>query len=389
MKALIRRSTPIVSTFRTSRVQGMYDIPTKESDELELTVDLPIEEQPWQIGVITGASGSGKTTIAQEVFGEEYRTSGQYDWGDGAIVDAFKKGMTPQQITSLLTSVGLSSAPAWLRPYNVLSTGQQFRADLARALSEVSDGPIVFDEFTSTVDRTVAAAVSVSVAKAIRRGDGQFVAVTCHRDVVDWLQPDWVYDTDSARFIWGSVQPRPQISLVIREGAREAWPLFRNHHYLTGSLSPAARVWLVYVRLGDTGEERLAGFFSILPVAGFKGWWRFHRSVVLPDFQGMGIGSASQEIICERLWVDEKKRMRSTTSSPALVEHRRRSPKWGLASAPKMNAVTGKTSTVNTGENGRMVTSAGRLTTNWVYVPEEFRQPSGGTTQRARSRSAR
>lgn len=383
MRATINRSTPIVSTFRTAKVQGMYDIPTKESDELELVVDLPIEEHDWQIGVITGASGSGKTTIATEVFGDQYRTSGQYDWGDGAIVDAFKKDLSPQQITSLLTSVGLSSAPAWLRPYRVLSTGQQFRADLARSLSEVSEGVIVFDEFTSTVDRTVAAAVSVSVAKAVRRGEGQFVAVTCHRDVVDWLQPDWVYDTDSSRFIWGSVQPRPQISLVIREGSRGAWPLFRNHHYLTGSLSPSARVWLTYVRLGESGEERLAGFFSILPVAGFKGWWRFHRSVVLPDFQGMGIGSAAQETICEMLWVNEHKRMRSTTSSPALVEHRRRSPKWGLASAPKMNAVTGKTSTVNKKGGVGMVTSAGRLTTNWVYLPEEIRitQPSSDATE--------
>lgn len=377
MKAVIKRSTPITPTFRTAKVQGLYDIPTKESDELQLTVDLPIEDKPWQIGVITGASGSGKTTIASELFADSYRTSGEYAWGSGSIVDAFKKDMTPQQITSVLTSVGLSSAPAWLRPYGVLSTGQQFRADLARALSEVEDGPIVFDEFTSTVDRTVAAAVSVSVAKAVRRGDGQFVAVTCHRDVVEWLEPDWVYDTDSSRFIWGSVQPRPQISLVVREGAREAWPLFRNHHYLTASLSPAARVWLTYVRLGDSDEERLAGFFSILPVAGHKGWWRFHRSVVLPDFQGMGIGTASQEAICESLWVNEKKRMRSTTSSPALVEHRRRSPKWALASAPRMNAVTGKTSTVNTGEGGsRMVTSAGRLTTNWVYLPEEVRSSS-------------
>ena len=377
MKTRIERTSPIVQTFRVAKVQGMFDIPAATEERFELDVDIPIEERDWQLGFITGASGSGKSTIARELFGDEYREAGQIEWGDGALVDSFPKQLSPQDITGLLTSVGLSSAPAWLRPYRVLSTGQQFRADLARSLAEVAAGElVVFDEFTSTVDRTVAKAVSVSVAKFLKRSPGtRFIAVTCHKDIEPWLQPDWVYDTDRAEFRWGSVQPRPSVSVQLREGSREAWRLFHRHHYLTANLSPSARVFLAYVQLGDD-EERLAGFFSILPVMGHKGWWRFHRSVVLPDFQGMGIGNRSQEALCEWLWVHERKRMRSTTSSPSLVQHRRRHPAmWRLASAPKMNAVTGKTSTIKSSK-GKVTTSAGRLTTNWVYVPEALRKDS-------------
>lgn len=376
MKTIIRRETPITQTFRVAKVQGMFDIPARTSETFELAVDIPIEDRDWQLGFITGASGSGKSTIARELFGDEYREAGRADWGSGAIVDAFPKHLSPQEITGLLTSVGLSSAPAWLRPYHVLSTGQQFRADLARALAELDEATplVVFDEFTSTVDRTVAKAVSISVAKYLRRTPGKrFIAVTCHKDVEPWLQPDWAFDTDTSEFRWGSVQPRPSVSVQLREGSREAWRLFHRHHYLTANLSPTARVFLAFVKLGDD-EERLAGFFSILPVMGHKGWWRFHRSVVLPDFQGMGIGNRSQEALCEWLWTRERKRMRSTTSSPALVQHRRRHPDiWRLASGPKMNAVTGKTSTIKSSK-ARVVTSAGRLTTNWVYVPEELRE---------------
>ncbi len=60
---------------------------------------------------------------------------------------------------------------------------------------------VVFDEFTSVVDREVAKVGSYAVSKAVRRQPGkQFIAVTCHYDVVDWLEPDWVFCTDTMEF---------------------------------------------------------------------------------------------------------------------------------------------------------------------------------------------
>jgi GNAT superfamily N-acetyltransferase len=326
------------------------------------------------LGAIVGSSGSGKSTIARALWPDAYFTAGEHEWKSPCLLEDFPEHMTPDEIIGVLSAVGFSSPPAWLRPHRVLSVGQAFRADLARTLAEAKpDSEIIFDEFTSVVDRVVAKAVCVAVAKHVRRTKSKFVAVACHRDIVPWLQPDWYFDTDSGEFTWGSLL-RPSISVDIREGSRQAWKLFHAHHYLDGSLATASRVFLGYVRLGDEEEERLAAFLALLPVAGHKGWWRSHRTVVLPDFQGLGIGNKFQEAIAERLWVKERKRFRVTTSAPGMVFYCRKRPEaWRLSMAPKMKPIAGSTSSLR--KSGKPVkTSAGRLTTTWVYVPENLRK---------------
>ena len=108
-------------------------------------------------------------------------------------------GAETKHIEHTFTSVGFASPPSWLKPYNVLSTGEKMRVDLARAILSNQE-LIVFDEFTSVVDRTVAKTASLALQKAIRKGGKKFVAVSCHRDIVEWLMPDWIYDTDQKSF---------------------------------------------------------------------------------------------------------------------------------------------------------------------------------------------
>lgn len=73
------------------------------------------------------------------------------------------------------------------------------RCDLARSILEDRE-IICFDEFTSVVNREVAKTASYAISKAIRRQQKKFIAVSCHRDIVDWLEPDWIYDTDEKHF---------------------------------------------------------------------------------------------------------------------------------------------------------------------------------------------
>lgn len=361
----IIKTSPLKNTYRVAKIQGMFDIPQTDKTNFTIKANLPIEEKPWQIGLITGASGSGKTSIAHQLWPTS-KTQNQHTWTEPSLIDDFPPHLTPQEITLLLTSVGFSSTPAWLRPYNALSTGQKFRATLARTLAENPTGLIIYDEFTSTVDRTVAAAASHSIAKTIRREKTQqFVAVTCHKDIEEWLQPDWVYDTDTQKFTWGCKR-RPQIEMVIRKGTRQAWPIFREHHYLTGNLAPVADIYLTYIKLGDK-EERLAGFFAVIQAFGHKGWKRGHRIVILPDFQGLGIGNCMVETCAQQIWEQQGKRYRDVTSSPLLVQHRLKKPEmWRLTSAPSMVSPLG----AKTARPG-CKTSVGRLTTSWVYVPKE------------------
>lgn len=40
----------------------------------------------------------------------------------------------------------------------------------------------------------------MAVSKAIRKQDKKFIAVTCHYDVIDYLEPDWIFNTDTMTF---------------------------------------------------------------------------------------------------------------------------------------------------------------------------------------------
>lgn len=148
----IERSTTIARSPRVTQLEGIFDVPPAKRSQLTWDVSLPLEAKPWNIGLIVGPSGSGKSTILAEAF----PAPALLEWPeDGAVVDGFPAGMGVKEITSALSSVGFSSPPSWLRPFHVLSNGEQFRADLARRIIE-SDGLAVVDEFTSVVDRTVA-----------------------------------------------------------------------------------------------------------------------------------------------------------------------------------------------------------------------------------------
>ena len=128
----ITRSSPVKRTPRVVQLEGLFDVPPSGRSELAWSVDLPLDEKPWQIGLIVGPSGSGKTTVARELFGKSLVCG--YTWpSDRSIVDGFPRGMPIKEITLLLSSVGFSSPPSWLRPFHVLSNGEQFRATIARA----------------------------------------------------------------------------------------------------------------------------------------------------------------------------------------------------------------------------------------------------------------
>jgi len=126
-------------------------------------IDIPDE---WQVGLIVGKSGTGKTTIAKQLFEDAYITS--YDYSAETVLDDMPKECSVEQITSAFNSVGFSSPPSWLKPYSVLSNGQKMRVDLARAILEDNE-LFVFDEFTSVVDRNVAQIGSFAMQKAIRK----------------------------------------------------------------------------------------------------------------------------------------------------------------------------------------------------------------------------
>jgi ABC-type ATPase with predicted acetyltransferase domain len=82
------------------------------------------------------------------------------------------------------------------------------RVNIARAILQ-KQKLIVFDEFTSVVDREVAKVSSLAMQKAIRRTNRQFIAVTCHYDIVPWLEPSWILCTDDMSFTKKKLPDQP------------------------------------------------------------------------------------------------------------------------------------------------------------------------------------
>ncbi len=188
----IVKKTEVKSTFRVEKIKADFDVSNEHANERFVgTIEYP---ENWRIGVIVGASGTGKSTIAREIYGEQ--SVANYKYTHASVIDDMPNADI-STITQMFYAVGFGSVPSWLKPYNVLSTGEKMRVDLARAMLEKDF--IVFDEFTSVVDRNVARTACIAINKAVHRLNKQFIAVSCHYDILEWLQPDWVFDTNEMR----------------------------------------------------------------------------------------------------------------------------------------------------------------------------------------------
>ena len=198
---IVKENKPDI-TFRVSKIQADFDVKLEHSNEhFKGDIDMP---KDWQIGVIVGASGTGKTTIAKELFNEELIKG--FEYNAKSVIDDMPKDAKIDDITKMFYSVGFGSVPSWLKPYSVLSNGEKMRVDLARALLEKDF--IVFDEFTSVVDRQIAQTACIAINKALKKTNKKFIAVTCHYDILDWLQPDWVFDTNKMQCFFGNAHDR-------------------------------------------------------------------------------------------------------------------------------------------------------------------------------------
>lgn len=329
----IVREIDVIRTPRLLQMEGVFDVPPSKRSKEEWTVNVDLPDS-WNVGLIVGPSGSGKTTVATELFGKYLTES--WEWPKSkSIVDGFPDNLGIKEITELLCSVGFSSPPSWVRPFHVLSNGEQFRVNLARTLAESPDLAVV-DEFTSVVDRTVAQVGSAAVQKTVRRRNQKFVAVSCHYDIIDWLEPDWIYQPHTNEFYSGRyLYQRPKIELSVKRVHRDTWQLFRKHHYLDTHL--------------HTGSVCFCAFWNAIPVA-FTAILHFphstdarikreHRTVCLPDYQGVGIGNALSDYVGAMLKALGYRFM-SQTSHPSMIAARNKSKKWAMIAKPNRKTQT-------------------------------------------------
>jgi ABC-type taurine transport system ATPase subunit len=325
--ANIELKTKILNDKYTEYVYEAFDIQNREETSVSIPMNLgEAKNFDWNIGVILGGSGSGKTTILKKNgdvkkvnFDAEKPLISNFDW------------LEPKDATLVLTSMGLSSVPTWLRPFHTLSNGEQYRATLAYLVASAKDGEVILvDEYTSVVDRDVAKAMSFALQKYIRRENKRIIVASCHYDILEWLMPDWTCSPQKGGVLergdWLR-QGRPQITLQVSRVKYDTWNFFKKHHYLTEELSKSFNLLLFEWNSKPVGIV----VYKSQPTGAVPNGYGLSRTVVMPDFQGMGVGSKIAEFVSSIL-KKEGKRVFTKTVNPALGQYREKSKKWKATS---------------------------------------------------------
>jgi len=351
------------------------------------------------IGVIFGPTGSGKTTFAREKFGEPLVV--QFD--EGLPAAAHFRSLEEAQLSLAAVELDLAKVLCPVtglsggeRDRLVLAWGL---AEWASGRRET----LVVDEFTSLLDREMAKRVASGVTAFAKSQEGnqekrkkqqQLVFLTSHLDILGrgLLEPDWAFDCGRARLLtfkrpesevkrrWkrsvistevsshSDFLPNPlaivaaSMQLEVRRALPCEWRHFREHHYkdhclqssavcFVGMLDGRAIVFTAIVHQGYTVRNLLKGknrdVDQVLVQMGFplqRANWlllREHRTVVLPDCQGLGVGSLMADTIAS---ISERMgyAFMSVTAHPTYGGYRERSPCWAALPSSRRERPAGQ-----------------------------------------------
>ena len=178
--------TKLVDSSITEQIKKNFTIEIGDTYEfLEHSLDDVNLPKDFNIGFITGVSGSGKSLLLKRFGTEETPT-----WDSNEAVSSHFKDYN--DAVQRLQAVGFNTIPQWLLPYRILSTGQKYRVNLARTIKSNT----VMDEFTSYIDRSTALGLCNSLQRYIREHNLKNIVFSgVHKDIIPYLKPDWVYDT--------------------------------------------------------------------------------------------------------------------------------------------------------------------------------------------------
>ncbi len=142
---------------------------------------------------------------------------------------------------------------------------------------------------------------------------------------------------------------------ILEVDGRKVWPLFQPHHYLTGNYSGHA----AFMAVMPDGEPVAFASYIQFPHGAIIAAKRGHRTVVLPDFQGLGIGARISDWVGERVVTQLGNRYYSRTSHPRPAAYRDASPHW---IGPRASATISQAAAdvlKERAKNGQSVISAG------------------------------
>jgi len=320
------------NTYYSRRAIDSVDLNINEKLKHELSIEANLES-PYRLGLIIGASGSGKTTLAKSMFGDDcFETVLNPDL---PIIDQFPEELDYDQRVAILSGIGLAQVPCWVRPVKTLSNGQKSRAEAALLMCK--NELTIIDEWTSVVDRTVAKVMSHCLQKHARRYNKQVVVLSCHYDVIEWLNPDWIIDCNAGtytdrRLLCRDFKRTEQLQFDIRIVGKETWKYFSKYHYLSHRSPPGFSI--CYGLFHGDNQIGFVAFSNYIPYSqnrklnNEKMILHANRTVIHPDYCGFGLGIKLVTEAAKLIYL--KYEIRTKFSSLPMYNARIKDPNWKL-----------------------------------------------------------
>lgn len=181
---------PVRRSLAVGQVADLFGLDDAEPDHV-VAENLELDIQPTDVVLFTGPSGSGKSSLMREVAKRVGAVdAGMLELPAVPLVEALPG--TVEERLAVLAGCGLSEARLLLRTPAELSDGQRYRFRMAFALA-TANAPVVLDEFSAALDRTLAKVVAFNLRKLATRSGTGVLAATTHEDIVDDLNANvWI-----------------------------------------------------------------------------------------------------------------------------------------------------------------------------------------------------
>ena len=148
---------------------------------------------------------------------------------------------------------------------------------------------------------------------------------------------------------------------VYRCGA-SMWQMFRHYHYLSGSLASTARFYTAIY------QDKPIAFIAVVHIRMKARYYRVTRLVVVPDYQGIGVGKRLLNFIADLYTSQTKIPFYILTSNPQII--RGNMDNWKITRFGHASKGRGNTR-INT--EIRSSLSRKRIIVSMQYVPAEKR----------------
>lgn len=328
---VVELSSEVSDSFMAQKAANSVDLDVGKKSKHYLAVSADLESE-YNIGLIIGASGSGKTTLAKKIFGENCFKN-LLDLNK-SIIDQFPNEISYNDRQAILNGVGLSSIPCWIKPSYTLSNGQRSRAEMALHMASKNNFTVI-DEFTSVVDRTVAKVMANCIAKYSRKINNKIVLCSCHYDVTEWLNPDWIIDCNKQLFIDRRLLQKcerertEKLNFKIKEINKSSWKYYSKFHYLSERI-PGGKSYF-FGLFTDNGEQiGFSAYTNYVPTRkGLVPIFHSNRVVIHPDYCGIGLS----KMLCNetaKIMIKKGVRVMAKFSSLPMAKWRMKDNNWRL-----------------------------------------------------------